>query len=49
MRLIARWKNRPKPVRNVIERTKRKVIFGAIGLGVVVGVVAVLVFKGCGG
>ncbi len=47
--MFDRWKNRPRPVLNVIERTKRKVIYGAVGLGVLVGLTAVLVFKGCGG
>jgi hypothetical protein len=47
MRILDRWRKRPRPVVNVIERTKRKVICGAVGLGVIVGFVAILVFKGC--
>jgi hypothetical protein len=47
MRLLDRWRNRPRPVLDVIERTKRKVVLGAVGLGVIVGFVAILVFKGC--
>lgn len=47
MRLLDRWRKRPRPVVNVIERTKRKVVLGAVGLGVIVGFVAILVFRGC--
>lgn len=47
MRLLDRWRKRPRPVLDVIERTKRKLTYGAVGLGVIVGFVAILVFKGC--
>lgn len=46
-RLITRLKKRPRPVQNVIERTKRKLAYGAVGLGAIVGFVAILVFRGC--
>lgn len=40
------WRNRPKRL-NVIERTKQKLVYGAIGLRAIVGFVAILVFRGC--
>lgn len=48
MRILDRWRNRPRPVVNVIERTKRKAIYGAISLGGIIGLVVVLIVKGCG-
>jgi hypothetical protein len=47
MNLLDRWRNRPRPVLNVIERTKRKAVYGAISLGTIIGVIAVLIVKGC--
>jgi hypothetical protein len=47
MRLLDRWRKRPRPVLDVIERTKRKAIYGAISLGGIIGFVVVLVVKGC--
>lgn len=47
MNLLDRWRNRNRPVLNVIERTKRKAVYGAISLGTIIGFVVVLVVKGC--
>lgn len=47
---IRNWlKKRPRPVPNVIQRTKRKLIYGAVGLGVLVGLTAVVILKLFGG
>lgn len=46
MNLLDRLRNRNRRL-NVIERTKRKAVYGAISLGGIIGFVVVLIVKGC--